>query len=155
MALNTDWKEFLNLLASYDVDFIVVGAWARAQFGEQRVTGDIDFWVRTSPENAAKVIAVVEEFGFGSLGLTEADFLGEDQVIELGYPPRRIDLLTKLTALAFETSWNNRVVGDLGERVSSFSPKTISSKTNCPSDAQKILLTLRQSQTLKFDRIRL
>jgi hypothetical protein len=58
-------------------------------------------------------VKVISEFGFDSLGLTEEDFLGSDQIIQLGYPPRRIDLLTDLTSLDFDSSWQNRVDGDL------------------------------------------
>lgn len=77
------------------------------------MTGDIDFWIRPNAENAARLVEVIRRFGFGSLGLTEADFLAADQVVQLGFPPRRIDLLTKLTDLDFETSWPNRVAGKL------------------------------------------
>ena len=112
MALNTDWKEFLNLLGSSSVEFIVVGAWARAHYGEPRLTGDIDFWVRNSPENAARVIQVLKEFGFASLGLKSEDFQLEDQIIQLGYPPRRIDILTSLSGLDFESAWLKKEAGD-------------------------------------------
>jgi hypothetical protein len=75
----------------------------------------MDFWVRRDAKNASRLIEVVRRFGFGSLGLTEADFLEEDQVVQLGFPPRRIDLLTHLTALDFESSWQNRVSGKIDE----------------------------------------
>jgi len=90
MALNTDWKEFLELLVSCGVEFLIVGAWARAFYAEPRVTGDIDIWVRSTPENAHRVVEAIARFGFASLGLTEADFSGDDQVIQFGFPPRRI-----------------------------------------------------------------
>lgn len=115
MALNPDWKEFLRLLESCGVEFIVVGAWARAFHGEPRMTGDIDFWIRRSPENAEKLLRVVREFGFGSLGLTLSDFLADDIVIQLGYPPRRIDIITKLTGLSFEEGWRDKVPGTLDD----------------------------------------
>ena len=115
MALNTDWKEFLDLLESSGAEFLVVGAWARAFYGEPRMTGDIDFWIRASAENASKVKKAIEEFGFGSLGITESDLTGEDQVIQLGFPPRRIDILTNLTGLTFDDAWKHRVQGDLDE----------------------------------------
>ena len=113
MALNTDWKEFLNLLVSYDVEFLIVGAWALAHYGEPRMTGDIDLWVATSPENAEKVVQVIDKFGFGSLGLTLEDFVHPDQVIQLGYPPRRIDVLTNISGLKFDEAWPSRVSGSL------------------------------------------
>ncbi len=112
MALNTDWKEFLKLLESNGVDFLVVGAWARAFYGEPRMTGDIDFWVLPTPVNASKLIKAINDYGFSSLGLRDEDFLAIDQV-QLGFPPRRIDLLTGLTGLDFECAWPNRTLGEL------------------------------------------
>jgi len=113
MALNPDWKDFLELLESSGAEFLLVGAWARAFLGEPRMTGDIDFWIRRSPENAEKLVRVVKEFGFGSLGLTVDDFLSEDMVVQLGYPPRRIDILTRITGVTFEEAWEEKGEGTL------------------------------------------
>ena len=113
MALNTDWKEFLNLLVSSNVEFLIIGAWARAQYGEPRMTGDIDFWIKVELQNAKKMVDVIEKFGFASLGLTEDDFMANDGVIHLGIPPRRIYILTKASGLDFDQAWNNRNVGEL------------------------------------------
>jgi hypothetical protein len=77
------------------------------------LTGDIDFWVRIDSQNAEKLVNVIEAFGFASLGLVADDFLESDRVVQLGDPPRRIDILTKLTALEFDHAWANRQTGDL------------------------------------------
>jgi hypothetical protein len=69
MTLLPDWREFIALLNSHAVDYLIVGAWARAFHGVPRSTGDIDFFVRASPDNADRLVRVLDEFGFRSLGI--------------------------------------------------------------------------------------
>jgi hypothetical protein len=85
-----------------------VGGYAVAMHGRPRHTGDLDVWVRRSPENSAKLTGVMREFGFGALGLEEADFLNREQVVQLGDPPFRIDLLTDIDGVEFGTAWPGR-----------------------------------------------
>jgi hypothetical protein len=92
---------------------VVVGGYALAFHGVPRYTGDIDMLVRPSPDNAARLENVLRAFGFASLGLAAEDFLEPDQVVQLGRPPNRIDLLTSLTGVEFEEVWENRVAGSL------------------------------------------
>ncbi len=99
--LNSDFKEFAELLAARGVDYLVVGGYALAAHGHPRYTGDIDFWVRPAADNIARLLDVLNDFGFGSLGLAAADF-DTDTVIQLGQPPRRIDLLTAIDGVAFD-----------------------------------------------------
>jgi hypothetical protein len=87
----------------------VVGGYAVAQHGHPRYTKDIDIWVEMTKENAAKVVKALEQFGFASLGLKESDFLEADQIIQLGYPPSRIDLLTTLLGVEFAECYPSRV----------------------------------------------
>jgi hypothetical protein len=114
MALNPDWNEFVELLLANEVEFLVVGAIAAAYHGVPRNTGDIDFYIGNSRVNAERVLRVVQEFGFTS-GLTVEDFMADDQVVQLGYPPRRIDLLTKIEAVPFTEAWMRRVPGRLDD----------------------------------------
>lgn len=102
MALSQDLKEFLQLLVEHEVVFMLVGAHAVAVHGYPRGTGDIDFWIRRDEANASKILAALDEFGFGSLGLAIADLMDENAVIQLGREPHRIDLLTFLTGLDFD-----------------------------------------------------
>lgn len=95
--LNKDFKEFVELLNSAGVEYLIVGAYALAAHGHPRYTGDIDIWIRRSKDNVTKILKVLEEFGFGSLGLAQEDFSKPDAVIQLGYPPARIDLLTSIS----------------------------------------------------------
>jgi Nucleotidyl transferase of unknown function (DUF2204) len=105
--LNNDFKEFAELLNARGVDYLVVGGYALAAHGHPRYTGDIDFWVRPSADNIHRLLMVLHDFGFASLGLTAADFL-PDVVIQLGHPPRRIDLLTHIDGVEFEACYAQR-----------------------------------------------
>ena len=106
--LSKDFKDFVTLLNSNEVDYLVVGGYAMALHGRPRYTGDLDVWIGNRVGTAAKMMKVLHEFGFGNLGLTEADFIKPDHVVQLGYPPFRIDLLTNIDGVDFETAWKNR-----------------------------------------------
>ncbi|UXE58401.1 MAG: hypothetical protein KA717_20180 [Woronichinia naegeliana WA131] len=106
--LNQDFKEFIQLLNENQVKYLVIGGYAVAIHGHPRYTKDIDIWIEISQENAEKLITVLTQFGFGSLGLTSQDFQSPDQVIQLGYPPNRIDLITTPDGVDFQTCYNSR-----------------------------------------------
>lgn len=109
MKLQKDIHEFVALLLSRKVEFLLVGGYALAFHGAPRFTEDIGFLLLVSPENAAKLTGVLNDFGFGEMGLTDADFLEPDQVIQLGRAPNRIDLLTGISGVAWETAWASRI----------------------------------------------
>jgi hypothetical protein len=83
----------------------VVGAHALALYGKPRYTGDLDLWVQPALENIEKLIRALDAFGFASLGVTAADFLTPEAMIQLGYPPARIDLLTAMDGVAFDDAY--------------------------------------------------
>jgi hypothetical protein len=114
MPLAKDLSEFIRSLNSHAVEYLVVGGYALTFHGVPRFTGDIDLLVRPSRENAARLEQVLAEFGFRSLGLSAADFLEPESVIQLGRPPNRIDLLTSITGVEFAQAWEARVAGELG-----------------------------------------
>lgn len=99
--LNRDFKEFIKSLNDKSVRHLVVGGYAVALHGHPRYTKDLDVWVELSRDNAAKIIQALEQFGFGGLDLKEEDFLQADQVVQLGQPPNRIDLLLSLSGVEF------------------------------------------------------
>ncbi|WP_427158277.1 hypothetical protein ACQFX9_21220 [Aliinostoc sp. HNIBRCY26] len=107
--LNQDFKEFIQFLNDNHVRYLVVGGYAVAVHGHPRYTKDIDIWIEISLENANNLIHALEEFGFGSLGLKTEDFVIPDQIIQLGYPPNRIDLLTTIDGVKFEICYPLRV----------------------------------------------
>ena len=105
--LNPDFKEFAELLNAKGVEYLVVGGYALAAHGHPRYTGDIDFWVRPTPNNIDRLLSALAAFGFGSLGLQAGDFRA-DTVVQLGQPPRRIDLLTTIDGVTFEDCYARR-----------------------------------------------
>jgi hypothetical protein len=113
VKLQKDLREFIALLNSQKVDYVVVGGHAVAYHGYPRFTGDIDFLVRPTTENAQKVMAALEGFGFGAIGISANDFTREGQVVQLGRPPNRIDLLTSISGVSFDEVWSGRVRLDL------------------------------------------
>jgi hypothetical protein len=110
MVRTQDFKEFIESLNSNDVSYLVVGGYAVAYHGYPRYTKDLDIWIERSSTNAQKMVAALDQFGFTSLGLQPADFLEPGQIIQLGYPPNRIDILTSLPGISFEESYPSRVV---------------------------------------------
>lgn len=118
--LNQDFKEFIQSLNDNQVHYLVVGGYAVALHGYPRYTKDIDIWIDMTPANAARIVQALQQFGFGSLGLKEADFLDVDTIIQLGYPPRRIDLLTTLPGVDFEACFSVKVVVDIDGVVVNF-----------------------------------
>lgn len=113
MRLQRDLREFIELLNSRKIDYIVVGAHAVAFHGHPRLTGDLDFLVRPSRDNAGKILDVLGAFGFGDLGLSVDDLMSPDLVVQLGRAPNRIDILTSVTGVTFDEAWAGRVGGTL------------------------------------------
>ena len=109
LKLNRDFKEFIESLNKNNVKYLVVGGYAVAIHGHPRYTKDLDIWIAKEPENAANLVHALHDFGFGSLGLEAGDFLKPDQVIQLGEPPLRIDLLTSVEGLEFESCYPRRL----------------------------------------------
>jgi hypothetical protein len=104
-----DFKEFFASLNANHVRYLVVGGYAVAFHGHPRYTKDIDIWVEPSQKNAHALILAIHQFGMGSLGLKDEDFLQNDQVVQLGYPPDRIDLLSSITGVTFADCYPKRM----------------------------------------------
>jgi len=111
--LPSDFKEFLRLLNAYQVEYLLVGGYAVGYHGYPRATADLDIWVRIHPENAEKLVRVLQEFGFNVPALSADLFLKENQIVRLGVPPLRIELHTSLSGVNFETCYAARVVDEL------------------------------------------
>ena len=103
-----DFKEFVELLINHKAEYLIVGGYAVGIHGHPRYTGDLDIWLNPTQENGEKVIRCVNEFGFASVGLKVSDFTKEGNVIQLGYPPLRIDLLTEIDGVTFNDCYLNR-----------------------------------------------
>ena len=109
MPLPRDWRAFIESLNSSGVEYLIVGAVALAHHGFPRYTGDLDILVHNSPENARLLEGALQSFGFGDLGVKAADFIDSYQVVQLGLPPNRIDLMTSITGVSFEEAWAERI----------------------------------------------
>jgi hypothetical protein len=113
MELDKDFNEFVELFLEHNVRFLIVGGYALAAHGLPRATGDLDAWVWINPENAQNIMRALNAFGFQNLSLTESDFSKEDSIIQLGYPPFRIDILTSIDGVAFDQAWEKKIVVEL------------------------------------------
>lgn len=113
MNIHPDFSDFIAALEHRRVEFVIVGAFDLAFLGHPRFTGDLDVWIRPSKANASALLAALEDFGFKELALTEKDILS-GQIVQLGYPPVRIDLLSSLDGLTAEEVWASRQAGPFG-----------------------------------------
>ena len=120
MIFERDFIDFIELLNIQGVEYMVVGAHALAFHGRPRHTGDLDIWIKPSIENAGKMVNVLKDFGFESLQLTKEDFLKENYVTQLGYPPLRIDILNAISGVNFEEAYAGRIIGQEEELTISF-----------------------------------
>ena len=115
MEIQPDFRDLLELFNSRKVKYIVVGGYALAFHGAPRYTGDIDIFVSSDADNAMQIMAALKEFGFGSVGLSATDFNKPGQVIQLGVPPVRIDIVTSITGVSWKKAAANRVKGRYGD----------------------------------------
>jgi len=115
MEVQQDFRNLLALFNAHKVDCIIVGAYALAYHGAPRYTGDMDILVRPDLENAQRILRALDEFGFGSLGLTVEDFTAPDKVIQIGVRPIRVDIVTSLTGVSWQEAQAGRVKGPYGD----------------------------------------
>ena len=141
--LNPDFIDILSAFSDEEVDYLVVGAFAMAFHGYVRATGDIDLWIRDSDENANKVWRALSKFGAPLSNLSVADLSTPEMVFQMGVEPNRIDILTAISSVDFDTAWNRRVTFEfesLSIPVIDKASLLLNKKaTNRPKDAGDIL----------------
>lgn len=115
MTIAPDFREFAACANARDVRYLIVGGYAVAYHGHPRYTKDLDVWIDRTEGNVRRLLLALDDFGFGSLDLTAKDFLEPDRIVQLGYPPVRIDLLTSLQGVEFDESWEGRELLDLDD----------------------------------------
>lgn len=113
MVLNKDFREFLQLLNEHEVRYLIVGGYAVAFHGYPRYTKDLDVWIWVNPVNASHLVKALEKFGFS--GLSISDFTTPEELIQLGYPPHRIDIITSCDGLNFDTCYEERVMAKIDD----------------------------------------
>ena len=115
METHPDFRELLALFNARHVEYLIVGGYALAFHGAPRFTGDLDIFVNPDAANAQRTLTALAAFGFASVGLTSGDFERLDQVVQLGVPPVRIDLITSITGVSWDAAWAGRVAGRYGD----------------------------------------
>lgn len=115
-SVTKDFEELFACLTRHGVRALIVGAHAVAFHAKPRYTKDIDILVEPSQENADALIQALEKFGFENIGLESADFTEPGKIIQLGFPPKRIDLITSIPGVSFAQAWEGRVSGRYGEQ---------------------------------------
>lgn len=114
MKVERDYEELLKLLNKHKVRYCIIGAFAVAFYAKPRYTKDLDLFIDPSVDNSKKIVKALNDFGFKSLKLSAADFRNKGQIIQLGFEPLRVDILTSLKGCSFDRVWKNRAVGNYG-----------------------------------------
>ena len=115
MEIQSDFRDLLESFNKNRVEYVIIGGYALAFHGAPRYTGDLDILVNTSEDNAHRILNALNEFGFGSVGLSLQDFIESNKVIQLGYPPVRIDIVTSISGVSWVEAYQNRVAGKYGD----------------------------------------
>ena len=108
MIFNQDFREFIESLHKHNVRYLMIGGYAVALHGHPRYTKDLDIWIWMDHTNATNLLNALKDFGFSSLQLVPEDFLKPDQIVQLGFPPNRIDLMTSPKGVEFDTCFASR-----------------------------------------------
>lgn len=109
IKLPDDFKEFLKLFHSHGVEYLLIGGYAVGYYGYLRATGDLDVWVAVGRDNADRLVDALREFGFDTPQLSPSLFLQDGSMVRMGNPPLRIEILTAISGVDFEDSYENRV----------------------------------------------
>jgi len=108
MPFEKDFVDFIRLCNKHQVEYLVVGGLAVVVHGYPRFTGDMDIWMKISDDNANKMLEVIKDFGMTSLGITKADLLEKDGVIQFGVRPVRIDIMNDLAGISFDAAFEKK-----------------------------------------------
>ena len=115
IRLPRDFRDFLRLLGAHEVRYLLIGGYAVGYHGYPRATADMDIWVSRTDENAAKLVSVLAEFGFRDAASLSQAFTQSDQVIRLGVPPLRIELVTSISGVDFDACYAGRIESVIDE----------------------------------------
>jgi hypothetical protein len=113
--VNEDFKDLLAALLGAEARFLVVGAHAMAVHGVPRATGDLDVWIARDGSNTERVWSALMRFGapVAAMGVARDDLTRPDMVVQIGVPPRRIDILTSISGVEFDEAWPGRVTHEV------------------------------------------
>jgi len=115
IELHPDFKDFLRLLSSHNVKYLLVGGYAVGYHGYPRATGDMDIWIEMSKPNSKKIAATFRDFGMPNEAISESLFLEKNKVIRMGVPPVRLEVITSASGVDFNECYSNREVIEIDE----------------------------------------
>lgn len=113
IVLSPDFKEFLKLLKSYNIRYLLIGGYAVGYHGYPRSTNDMDIWIAIDPKTAELMVLALKEFGFDTPQLSEKLFLKEKNIVRMGIAPMRIEILNTISGVNFEECFQQRVVDEI------------------------------------------
>ncbi len=113
IELHPDFKEFLKLLNSQGVEYLLVGGYAVGYHGYPRATGDMDIWIAVSESNAKKASKALLEFGMPADEVSKELFIARDKIIRMGVPPVRIKVITGASGVDFTECYSRREVVEI------------------------------------------
>lgn len=113
MAKNQDFKELLKLLKEKKVKYLIVGGQAVNFYSRGKFTEDLDIWIEPTNKNAENIFLVLEKIGTGNLEIEISDFLKRDNIVQIGFPPMRIDIMTSIEGIDFNAAYKNKKKGYL------------------------------------------
>lgn len=142
-----DFKKFLQLLNSKKIEYLVIGGYAVGFHGYPRATGDMDIWIAITGQNAMKMVEALREFGFDPPELQKEIFLKEQNVIRMGVPPMRLEILTSIDGVDFKKCFNNRIIADFGDFKVNFISRGDLLINKCASGRPQDLVDFEKLQT--------
>ena len=116
MKVEKDYEDLLRLFNKNKVKYCIIGAYAVAFYGRPRYTKDMDILIEPEVKNAEKIVKALDEFGFKNCGLQVKDFTEKGRIIQLGYEPIRVDIITSISRVDFEDIWKNKKKGVYGSQ---------------------------------------
>lgn len=141
---NQDFREFVECLNARKAEFLVIGAHAMAIYGYSRFTGDLDIWVRSTPENLERVRLAVADFGLKVEAEGAGPWLGPNEVFQMGVAPYRIDVLRSISGVTFDEAWEARVSKPFGGQEVGFLSKALLVQNKRASGRKKDLADVEE-----------
>ena len=115
--LPRDFKDFLKLLDKHGVEYLLIGGYAVSYYGYPRPTSDMDVWIAMHPDNASRITAAVREFGFNTPDLNEQLFMERGNIVRMGHPPMRLEILNAIDGVEFKQAFKGRTIDKIDGQV--------------------------------------
>ena len=113
IVLPPDFKEFLKILNDNSIQYLLIGGYAVGYYGYPRATNDMDIFIPNDPTTAKKMVSALKEFGFDIPALKEELFLKENNIVRMGIPPMRIEILNSISGVKFEECYQNKITENI------------------------------------------